>query len=133
MQLQTALREWPVDTEAQLRANLEALDDRDEFAILSTAPEHYMQTAMQSGGFIIEKREGSEAKHFHARRTSEQSDKPVGAEEDKERSWFSRLFGSQSNTAVADRTFTREEMVEVLVAYYLQQPSPAFLKWSEGY
>ena len=133
MQLQTAHCEWPVDTEDQLRANLEALDDRDEFAILSTAPEHYMQTAMQADGFIIEKREGSEATHFHARRTSERSDKPIAAEEDEKRSWFSRLFGTQSNTAVAERIFTREEMIEVFLAYYLQRPSPAFVKWAGGY
>ena len=133
MQLQTAHCEWPVDTEAQLRANLEALDDRDEFAILSTAPEHYMQTAQQSDGFIIEKREGSEATHFHARRTSERADKPIAAGKDKKHSWLSRLFGTQSNTTVAERIFTREEMIEVLVAYYLQQPSPVFVKWADGY
>ena len=133
MQLQTAHCEWPVDTEAQLRDNLEELDDRDEFAILSTAPEHYMQTAMQSDGFIIEKREGSEATHFHARRTSERSDRPISAAKDKKRSWFSGLFGSQSNTAGANRVFTREEMIEVLVAYYLQQRSPPFVEWADGY
>ncbi|MBX7458509.1 hypothetical protein K3152_09645 [Qipengyuania sp. 1NDH17] len=133
MQLQTAHCEWPVDTEDQLRACLEALDENDEFAILSTGPQRYMQTAVQAEGFVIEKREGSEDTHFHARLAGEGSDGPRAVDCDEKRGWLARLFPIRSRPPAAHHVFAREEMVEVLVAYYLQQPSPAFVRWAEGY
>lgn len=40
----------------------------DGFAILERGEEQYMQTAVREGGFILEKREGSEVAHFAAKR-----------------------------------------------------------------
>ena len=133
MRLQTAHCEWPIDSESQLRENLEALDERDEFAILSTGPECYIQTAVLSEGFIIEKREGSEAKHFHARRINRHPAHSDTITNDENSGWFARLFGKKSKSTVEHRVFGREEMVEVLVAYYLQHPSPDYVRWAEGY
>lgn len=79
----------------------------DGFAVLASAPEIYLQTAWQDGGFIIEMRDGDEARHFRAAR----SDRPVGS---KDRS---RL------------TFTFEEVLAVFIAYASGTPTPASVTW----
>ena len=80
---------------------------RDGFAVLASAPEIYLQTAWQDGGFIIERRDGGEARHFRAAR----SERPV---EPKDRS---RL------------TFTFEEVLAVFIAYASGTPMPASVAW----
>lgn len=80
---------------------------RDGFAVLASAPEIYIQTTWQDGGFIIEMRDGGEACHFRAAR----SKRPV---ELKDRS---RL------------TFTFEEVLSVFVTYASGRPMPASIAW----
>lgn len=80
---------------------------RDGFAVLASAPEIYLQTAWQDGGFIIEKRDGDEARHFRAAR----SGRPV---EPKDRS---RL------------AFTFEEVLAVFIAYASGTPAPPSVAW----
>lgn len=77
------------------------------FAVLASAPEIYLQTAWQDGGFIIEMRDGDEARHFRAAR----SGRPVHS---KDRS---RL------------TFTFEEVLAVFIAYASGTPKPASIAW----
>lgn len=79
----------------------------DGFAVLASAPEIYLQTAWQDGGFIIEMRDGDEVRHFRAAR----SGRPV---EPKDRS---RL------------TFTFEEVLAVFIAYASGKPTPASVAW----
>jgi hypothetical protein len=79
----------------------------DGFAVLATAPEIYVQTAWHDGGFIIEKRDGDEGRHFRAAR----SGRPAGP---KDRS---RL------------TFTFEEVLAVFLAYASGTPMPASVAW----
>ncbi len=80
---------------------------RDGFAVLASAPEIYLQTEWQDGGFIIEMRDGGEARHFRAAR----SERPV---EPKDRS---RL------------TFTFEEVLAVFITYASGTPMPASVAW----
>lgn len=80
---------------------------RDGFAVLASAPEIYLQTAWQDGGFIIEMRDGGEARHFRAAR----SERLV---EPKDRS---RL------------TFTFEEVLAVFTTYASGTPMPASVAW----
>lgn len=79
----------------------------DGFAVLASASEIYLQTAWQDGGFIIEMRDGDEARHFRAAR----SDKPVKSKDQ------SRL------------TFTFEEVLAVFLAYASGTPMPASVAW----
>lgn len=79
----------------------------DGFAVLASAPEIYLQTAWEDGGFIIEMRDGDEARHFRAAR----SGRPVVS---KDRS---RL------------TFTFEEVLAVFIAYADGTPTPAWVAW----
>ena len=79
----------------------------DGFAVLASAPEIYLQTAWQDGGFIVEMRDGDEARHFRAAR----SGRPV---EPKDRS---RL------------TFTFEEVLAMFMAYASRTPMPASVAW----
>jgi hypothetical protein len=54
-------------TADQLRKELDLLDGVDNTrAILSQSDEVYLQAAWFDNGFVVEKREGSEAAHFHA-------------------------------------------------------------------
>jgi hypothetical protein len=80
---------------------------RDGSAVLASAPEIYLQTAWQDGGFIMEMRDGGEARHFRAAR----SERPL---EPKDRS---RL------------TFTFEEVLAVFIAYASGTPMPASVAW----
>lgn len=77
------------------------------FAVLASASEIYLQTAWQDGGFIIEMRDGDEARHFRAAR----SDRPVRSKDQ------SRLL------------FTFEEVLAVFIAYASETPMPASVAW----
>lgn len=79
----------------------------DGFAVLASAPEIYLQTAWQDGGFTIEMRDGDKARHFHAAR----SGRPGGPRD------RSRL------------TFTFEEVLAVFIAYASGTPMPASVAW----
>lgn len=80
---------------------------RDGSAVLASAPDIYLQTAWRDGGFIMEMRDGGEARHFRAVR----SERPVAP---KDRS---RL------------TFTFEEVLAVFITYASVEPMPASVTW----
>ena len=81
----------------------------DGFAVLASAPETYLQTAWRDGGFIIEKRDGDQSRHFRAARPG----RPVGLKD------TSRL------------TFTYEEVLAVFLAYASARPTPASVAWEK--
>lgn len=79
----------------------------DDFAILSSNEESYIQTAWRDGSYVIEMRDGDAQRHFQAVRC-----------------------GARFATAEAPNTlFTFEEMREVLLAYAVQAPMPSFVSW----
>lgn len=78
-----------------------------DFVILESGDETYIQTAPREGGYILEKREGDNERHFQAIRQS------------------------QGRTAAIDlnSVFTFEEVREAFMAYASEAPTPHFLKW----
>ena len=68
-------------SDADIRRVIESLNDSGNgFAILSTAEEHYMQTAgCMKDGFILEYREGSWDQHFQASTGSVQTSDVIRA------------------------------------------------------
>jgi hypothetical protein len=96
------------------------------FGVLSRGGRHFIQVAAEGGGFVIEKREGGEDSHVHARRTGGRpSPKPPRP------GFFKRLLGGGRGKRDAD-TFTLGEVEAVLLAWYEDRPDPDFLRWDSG-
>lgn len=77
----------------------------EDFVILSSASETYMQTAFRDGGYIIEKRDGGDQRHFRALRRTALS------------------------TGSSEAVFSFEEVRETFMAYASEAPMPPFLMW----
>jgi hypothetical protein len=76
-----------------------------DFVILASAPETYLQTAFRDGGYIIEKRDGDDQRHFRALRRTALS------------------------TGSSDPVFSFDEVRETFMAYASEAPIPPFLTW----
>ena len=87
----------------------------DTFAILSRADEDYVQTMMEQGGCVIEKREGSAAAHFRAVRRRFAPPEPV--------KWWQ--FWKRPEGAY----FTLAETEEVFACYADGRAPPLFVQW----
>lgn len=129
MHLETDLASIEDVTPQQLREELALLNsDTSTRAILSIDGEHYLQTAAYDNGFVIEKREGSEDKHFHA----VPDHLPLAAPAAPRKGWIERLFGlgKPNNSTYA---FTLTQIEDVFLAYLEgREPDPP-LKWAPGY
>ncbi|MBY0303806.1 MAG: hypothetical protein K2W86_01455 [Sphingomonas sp.] len=79
----------------------------ENFVILESGPETYIQTASADGGYILEKRDGNNQMHFQALRKGAV---PIDQ--------------SGSNTA-----FTFPEVREAFIAYATSAPIPLFMTW----
>ena len=133
MQLETDEGIFNIMTVAELRDQLTRLDKGNSRAILSTGDQQYIQTGVYDNGFVIEKREGNEESHFHARyRGGREMLSPSSAPAEKPR-WWERLLGLSRQPLVAHHAFTRAEMTDVLEAYLVGASDPEFLEWSTGY
>lgn len=93
-------------TSAAIYDAMMAMGEHD-FLILSSDDEIYMQAASVHGGFIIERRDGDQARHFHAHR----QDEPV-----------------RKQPAV----FSFEDAMAVIGAYVSDKPTPAFIRWKRA-
>ncbi|WP_067734302.1 hypothetical protein [Novosphingobium naphthalenivorans] len=117
-------------TIAQLREELGSLDGVDNTrAILSRGDEFYLQTACFDNGFVIEKREGSEADHFHA--VPRHAPLPATRTPPK-RGWLRRLFAS-SDFLTSECAFSKADMIRAFAAYYEGTEAQLPLEWKEGY
>lgn len=76
-----------------------------DFVILASAPAMYIQAVFRDGGYIIERRDGDDQRHFEARRLSTPS------------------AGS------SDSVFSFEEVRETFLAYASEAPMPPFVRW----
>jgi hypothetical protein len=92
----------PVTTETLHQALSEM--GEDDFVILSSAPETYIQTAIRDGDYVIEKRDGSGERHFAARR--------VGPAPE-----------------VREDLFSFDEVREIFLAYAAAAPMPPLVRW----
>lgn len=97
------VREGPVTPDAIHDALLEI--GADDFVILGSAPETYIQTAFLDGGYIIEKRDGGAQKHFRAQRRA------------------------VTVTESSDAAFSFEEVLEAFMAYASEGPMPPIVTW----
>jgi hypothetical protein len=77
------------------------------FVILASAPENYIQSAFRDGGYLLEKREGSQEQHFEARKRS--------------------VASTASKDANSALTF--EEVRNVIMAYASGGAMPPFITW----
>ncbi|MBA4771517.1 MAG: hypothetical protein H2054_00240 [Sphingomonas sp.] len=117
-------------TADQLRRELALLNPVDNArAVLSRSEEVYLQTAVFDNGFVIEKREGSEAAHFHA--VPSHSPLPPTRAEPK-RSWFARIFWP-SNFLVSACAFPQETMFRAFEAYLAGRETDTPLVWRAGF
>lgn len=92
--------------------------------MLTRGGSHFIQVTAGGGGFIIEKREGSEDSHVHARRTGGRpSPKPP------QRTFLQRLFCGAARDV---DTFKPKEEESVLMAWYEGRPDPDFLRREPG-
>jgi hypothetical protein len=89
------------------------------FAILASKDQHYLQTALTDGGFVLEKRLGSAGHHFTATHFFRQPTiiykKP----------WWK--FWGQAETADC---FQQSEVVAAFSAFFSGSPDPTFLRWN---
>ena len=114
----------------ELREELGLLDGADNTrAILSRGEEFYLQTAWFDNGFVIEKREGSEAEHFHA--VPRHAPLPATRIPPK-RSWLQRLFGS-SDFLTSECAFSKADMIGAFEAYHQGTEAQLPLEWGAGY
>lgn len=79
----------------------------EDFVILESSPETYIQTAFRDGGYILEMRDGDGQRHFHAVRRS----------------------GAPTAAKDLNSVFTFEEVREAFIAYATEFPMPHFLIW----
>lgn len=98
-------REGPVTPEAIHDALLAV--GAGDFVILESGPQIYIQTASRDGGYILEKRDGDNERHFQARRRAVVPIAP-GASND---------------------VFTFEEVREAFMAYASGATMPPFVTW----
>jgi hypothetical protein len=96
-------RKGPVTSDEIHEALLEA--GEGDIVILGSAPETYIQTAFRDGGYIIERRDGDEQRHFRALR---------------------RAIPSASSS---DSLFSFEEVRETFLAYVSDAAMPPFVIW----
>ncbi len=93
-------------TPDQVRWGIETIERKgpNGFLILSRDDQHYMQTALEAGGFVLEKREGSSKSHFRA------------------------ASGSVAAGNFAQRHFTGEDVTQALFDYLKGHPT-AGIRW----
>ena len=114
----------------ELRAILARLSaEGDNRAILSVADEIYLQTAVFDNGFVVEKREGSEDRHFHA--VPEHPPLPASRPKPK-RSWWDRIF-KVSDFLTSECAFSKADMIEIFEAYLQGREPTVRLTWDSGY
>ena len=130
MRLETDLETIDDVDEAGLRRALATLgSDRNTRAILSVADEIYIQTATFDNGFVIEKREGDEASHFHA----VPPHGPLAPWREKpKRSWWERVL-NPSDFLVSECAFEKDEMIAAFARYLHGREGDLGLEWSQGY
>lgn len=117
-------------TAEQLRQELEQLDGTGNTrAILSKGDEIYMQTAWFDNGFVVEKREGSEARHFHA--VPQRAPLPSNVTPPK-RNWFQRL-SLPSNFQTSECAFSKEDMIAFFLAYREGNEAKLSFEWKAGF
>jgi hypothetical protein len=92
-------------TAERIAEALQSIEMDEGYLVLSSAPEIYIQTAAKSGGFVIEKREGSSDTHVEA------------------------IRGDAPDSAWLKRSFTFDETLATLVAYASGAPTPGVIKW----
>ena len=117
-------------TAEQLRAAIDLLDGVDNSrAILSRSDDVYLQTAWFNNGFVVEKREGSEAAHFYAV-------PPYGplapVQAPPKRNWFQRLFASP-DFLTSECAFRKADMIGIFTAYHDGKDASLALDWREGF
>lgn len=76
----------------------------DDFVVLATGDENYIQSVMHDKGFVLEKREGSSDRHFKAVRRT----------------------GAESGNG---EYFTFEEILAAFAAFATQNPEPSEVEW----
>lgn len=79
----------------------------DNFVILDTGPETYMQTAFRDGRYFIEMRDGNKLSHFRALRHHD----------------------NHAFSKTDDDLFDFEEVREAFMAYAAKGPTPHFIRW----
>lgn len=114
----------------QLRAELALLDGDDSTrAVPSQGDEAYLQTAWFENGFVVEKREGSEDRHFHA----VPPHAPLGPlRAAPKRSWFQRRF-TASNFQTSECALGHQDMMEMFAAYFEGREPGVQMRWEAGY
>lgn len=101
-------RKGSVSNGAELVTWLDALSQGTcDFAVLARGPEHYVQTAFEGDGYIVEKREGGEDRHYEAVRTRP----PV------------------TGTLAKPTRFTLDDVQLIFEDYLAGRDSAAFVQW----
>ena len=133
MQLETDEGTFTIDDVAALNSKLRRLNrENNQRAILLVAGEIYLQTAVHSNGFVIEKREGSEDLHFYAQFRGGRPPIPP-PDPPPTRRWWHRLFPQLPVLAPGQHVFTDTEVLEIFELYFLGKPDPSYVEWIRGY
>ena len=94
----------------------------DRFLVIERSGQHFMQCLCDAGGWLLEKREGDDERHFRALAPVE--DLPDRAEKSlmqqilaprRQRGWY----------------LTREQVEDAMAAYLLAEPEPGWLEWEK--
>ena len=114
---------------ARLCAVLEGLaPGHDDRAILSQEDEFYLQTAVVDNGFVIEKREGSEDRHFHA----VPRHAPLPGSPQPKRGFFQRLLKVDASST-SECAFSRADMIDIFESYLRGESPRIAFEWDSGY
>lgn len=101
-------RKGGVSTGAELVEWLDALSQGAcDFAVLARGPQHYVQAAFEGDGYIVEKRDGGEDRHYRGERTRP----PV------------------TGTPAAPSRFALDDVQLIFEDYLAGRDSAAFVRW----
>ena len=96
----------------------------DAFVVLESAPGHFMQCLWEEAGWILEKREGDDSRHF--RGGVPHATGAGGAAPTRDPVLAGKLFG---DGAALRLRLTFEEVGEAMIAYMRGAEEPEWLAW----
>jgi len=119
MDLSTDKEAWNAPSQDRIEQTIRGLK-KNEFAILGSAEQVFIQTMSLEGGYLLEKRDGGPDHHFEAIPKDGRSrvkTKPP---------WW--VFWEKPNSI---HYFTSDEIIEAFNGYLEGDPDPTFATWNQ--
>ncbi|GEM_PF-2014209 len=92
----------------------------DPFLIIERSPQYFMQCLCEGNGWLLEKREGEEERHFRALAPAKGDQGPLG------NALMQRILAPRRQQGWY---LTQDQIGEVMSSYLLDEPEPDWLEW----